>query len=247
MLAMPGLRAFSLAAKRGNEGVSCDASGVFVGGVPLLRPPSAERRYWTVRSAAEINEELTARYRLPIDIASKGGALALIAAALNRGDLAMTAIAAVQMQVPDPPPLAKHAERPDDIARRTQELSRSGLLNFFWNPAQHPRAGVPPNPGWFTLVGEKPAPLGVIPAIRSSIPRISLGSRRRLKGKKGNMHLAASLSFRSQGRGPVHRRPGRQLQSRSNRSEAAFCLWVNIRLIFRGISATKDRFIPGAG
>ena len=107
MLAMPGMRAFSLAAKRGNEGVSCDASGVFVGGVPLLRPPSAEKRYWTVRPAAEINEELTARYRLPIDIASKAGALALIAAALNRGDLAMTAIAAVQMQFPDPPPLAK--------------------------------------------------------------------------------------------------------------------------------------------
>jgi hypothetical protein len=80
---------------------------------------------------------------------------------------------------------------------------------------------VPPNPGWFTLVGEKPAPLGVIPAIRSSIPRISLGSRRRLKG---NMHLAASLSFRSQGRGPVHRRPGRQLQSRSNRVRSRFLL-----------------------
>jgi hypothetical protein len=163
MLAMPGMRAFSLAAKRGSEGVSCDASGVFVGGVPLLRPPSAERRYWTIRLAAEINKELTVRYGLPIDIGSKAGAVSLIAAALNRGDLAMASIAAVQMQFPDPPPLGKTRESQDEVVRRARELDRSDLLKFFWNPAQHPRAGVPPNPGWFTLVGDKPEHLEVIP------------------------------------------------------------------------------------
>jgi hypothetical protein len=148
MLAMPGLRTFSLAAKPGSEGVSCDAQGVFVGGVPLLQAPTAGDSLWRVRPVAELNNELTARYRIPIDIASKAGGLALIAAALNRGDLAMAAIAAVQMQLPDPPSLAKGPENPGDIARRAQELVRSGLLKF-WDPTKHPRAGVPPNPGWF--------------------------------------------------------------------------------------------------
>ena len=187
MLAMPGLRAFALAAKRGYDGVSCDADGVFVGSVPLLQPPSVGSPYWTARPGADLNKELTARYRLPIDIASKAGALALIAAALNHGDLAMAAIAAVQMQLPDPPSLAKRTESLDEITHRARELTRSGLLKF-WDPALHPRAGVPPNPGWFapadddserveaiptaapnpsqvTLVGDKPKILEVIPDI----------------------------------------------------------------------------------
>jgi hypothetical protein len=162
MLAMPGLRAFSLAAKRGSEGVSCDANGVFVGGIPLLQPPGTGNACWCVRPVVELNTELTARYRLPIDLASKAGALALISAALNRGDLAMAAIAAVQMQFPDPPSLAKRTEGRDEIARRAQELARSNLLKF-WDPAKHPRTGVPPNPGWFETVTDKPGPLEPIP------------------------------------------------------------------------------------
>lgn len=114
------------------------------------------------RPAFEINKELTARYRLPIDIASKAGALALIAAALNRGDLAMAAIATVQMQLPDPPPLAKGLEDANEIRRRAQELMRSGLLKF-WDPAEHPRTGEPPNPGWFAPEGNAPESGDVIP------------------------------------------------------------------------------------
>jgi hypothetical protein len=148
MFAMSGMRVFSLAATRGSGGVSCGADGVFIGDVRLLQSPDADSPLWQVRSVGELNKELTARYRLPIEVASKAGALALIAAALNRGDLAMAAIATVQMQIPDPPPLAKRAETPAEIARRARELIRSGLLKF-WDPKLHPRAGVPPNPGWF--------------------------------------------------------------------------------------------------
>lgn len=133
MFAMPGLRAFSLAAARGRGGVSCDADGVFVGDVaPLVRKQS---RYgagaWSVRPIDEINDELTALYQLPIDVAGKANALALIAAALNRGDLAMAAIATVQMQFPDPPPLAKRDESDEELTRRAAELHQSGLLKFW--------------------------------------------------------------------------------------------------------------------
>ncbi len=43
MLALPGMRAFSLTARREGGGVSCDADGGFVGGVPLLQTPKAVR------------------------------------------------------------------------------------------------------------------------------------------------------------------------------------------------------------
>ena len=175
MLAISGMRAFSLAAMRGSEGVSCDAHGAFAGGVPLLHPPSVGRPYWTPRPSAELNNELTARYRLPIDIASKAGGLGLIAAALNRGDLAMAAIATVQMQIPDPPPLAKLAESPSEIASRARELTRSGLLKF-WDPALHPRAGVPPNPGWFAPATEGAEAAPVIPAAMRGDPSASPNS-----------------------------------------------------------------------
>ncbi len=164
MYAMPGLRAFSLAPKRGSGGICCDEQGVFVGDTPLLRRScgSFGHAIWSVRPIAKLNDELTALYRLPVDVAAKAAALALIAAAFNRGDLAMTAIATVQMQFPDPQPLSKGVEANGDLVRRVGELRRSGLLKF-WDPARHPRAGTPPNPGWFAPVGGSPESAPVIP------------------------------------------------------------------------------------
>lgn len=148
MFAIPGLRAFSVSADRNVERVSCDAQGVFIGHIPLLKQIDGS---WTPRPTAELNDELTACYRLPVDVAAKANAMALIARALSRGDVAMAAIAAVQMQFPDPPSLAKGWENPDQIARRARELARSWLLKD-WNPAQHPRTGTPPNRAWFAPV-----------------------------------------------------------------------------------------------
>jgi hypothetical protein len=95
MLGMPGLRTFSLSATPENDGVSCSEHGVFVGRVPLLERACVT---WIVRPIAELNDELTISYRLPVDITSKANALALVAAAFNRGDRAMAAIACARMQ-----------------------------------------------------------------------------------------------------------------------------------------------------
>ena len=154
MLAMPGLRAFSLSAGQDSGGVSCNARGVFVGDVPLLERQRFDGRSgpWTVRPLAELNDELTACYRLPVDITAKAGALTLITNALNRGDFAMAAIATVQMQFPDPTPLVKGIESDDEMVRRALELYRSGLLKVDWDPTKHPRTGTPPNRGWFAPV-----------------------------------------------------------------------------------------------
>ena len=73
MLAMPGLRAFSLSPNRDGARISCGPLGAVVGDVALLkRMQSAdETGAWTARPVAELNSELTARYRLPIDVSSK--------------------------------------------------------------------------------------------------------------------------------------------------------------------------------
>jgi hypothetical protein len=164
MFAMPGMRAFSLAAERARGAVSCGVTGAFVGDVPLLQTGggTAANRQWSVRPISELNEELSARYGLPIDVAAKAGALALIAAAFNRGDLAMAAIATVQMQFPDPP-LTKGSETESEAASRALELHRSRLLKF-WDPAKHPRTGAPPNPGEFAPVPDGTETPPVTPA-----------------------------------------------------------------------------------
>jgi hypothetical protein len=172
MFAMPGLRAFSLSAERTSNAVSCGARGVFVGDVPLLQAAggAGANRQWSVRPISELNEELSAQYGLPIDVVAKANALALIAAAFNRRDLAMAAIATVQMQFPDPP-LTKGRATEEEIGRRALDLHRSRLLKF-WDPAKHPRTGTPPNPGWFAPesgeserpVPTKPEPITVLPA-----------------------------------------------------------------------------------
>jgi hypothetical protein len=164
MFAMPGLRTFSLTTDAGNEGVSCCANGVFVGGVPLLaREGVGAASVWNTRPIAELNEALSTRYRLPIDVSAKAAALELLANAFNRDDYAFAAIVAVQLQFSNPPPLGKCVET-DEEQRRAIELYRSGLLKADWDPAKHPRAGAPPNPGWFA---PKPKP----PSVPSVKPR----------------------------------------------------------------------------
>jgi hypothetical protein len=124
MHAMLGLRGFSLAWQRTADGVSCGEDGVFVGDVPLLNCSRAfGNERWNVRPINEINDDLAGIYRLPLDPTAKLNAIALVAAALNRGDLAMAAIATVQMRFPDPPALKR--------ARRTVTKLRAVPGSFF--------------------------------------------------------------------------------------------------------------------
>lgn len=139
MFAMPGLRTFSISADRDRRSVSCSPEGVFVGNVPLLERADAGRafRHWTVRPIVQLNNELTALFGLPINIAAKANALALIANAFNSGDFAIAAIATVQMRIPAPPSPAEAWASPDEIVRRERELARSGLLKF-WGSRKAP-------------------------------------------------------------------------------------------------------------
>jgi len=68
--------------------------------------------------------------------------LAIVATALDEGNLVLAQIAALHLRLPD---------LPDAIARAALEaedrlIKRGGAA---WDEARHPRSGIPPNPGWF--------------------------------------------------------------------------------------------------
>jgi hypothetical protein len=153
MMHMPAMRVFTLRP----EGVRCGADGLFVDSVPLLRRARDPygREHWSLRSASELDSELTERYGLPIDVTTKAGGFASIARSLDRGDLALAEIGALLLQFPDPPPLGKSARAAEDWVRLAVDLACSGLLKSDWDPAKHPRTGEKPNPGWFAEVARE--------------------------------------------------------------------------------------------
>ncbi len=181
MLGIRGLRAISLSPEQSSDVISCGRHGVFVGDVPLLVNTLVGRGKgcWTARPFAELNSELTVRYRLPVDVATKAGSLSTIANALNRGDLALAAIAAVQMQFPDLPPPLKEIEPANELLRRAVELHRSGLLKADWDPTKHPRTGTKPNPGWFAPASEKPRVPDIKPGrVGWPLPHVNKAARK---------------------------------------------------------------------
>lgn len=135
-------------------GVSCDREGFFIGLVPLLAVEKglAGVKVWVVRDEQALNDELSACYGLPIDSAAKRSGLAGVAAALNRGDVVLAAIAALLLQFPDPQPLGKGVRSLEDEVRLAADLFWSSLLKGEWDPSKHPRTEEPPNPGWFAPV-----------------------------------------------------------------------------------------------
>ena len=160
-----------------DEGVRCDQNGLFIGGAPMLirstRPDGGH--VWAMRPANEQNNDLSIRYGFPIDIAAKREGLARVAQALERGDVALAQISALLLRLPDPPTLAKDgtARAPRNL---TRQLLESGLLKADWDPTQHPRAGQPPNPGWFAPKDDAPADAGgVAPISEEGEPLVPTG------------------------------------------------------------------------
>jgi len=121
MLRLPATRTFGLRP----GGVDVGRDGLFVGSVPLLWRARGlgGREVWSVRPQSELDDELTARYGLPVDVAAKAGGLASIARALDRGDFALAGIAALLLQFPDPPLLEKGAPALDDWMKLAAELA----------------------------------------------------------------------------------------------------------------------------
>lgn len=142
MLALPLIHTFRLS----EDGVRCGTDGLHVGAVPLLRRDGPGAR--APRPPADVEPQLTELYGAPIDISRKVNRLTTVARALDCGDATLAAIAAVLLGFPDPPGFAKDAPARDGLPLVAQ-LAASGLLEGDWQPDKHPRAGCPPNAGWF--------------------------------------------------------------------------------------------------
>ncbi len=113
---------------------------------------------YVVRPPAELERLLARAYGAEVTLHRVMPGFRVVAAALGERNLCLAQIAAVQLRLPD---------LPDAIARGKLEtedrLIKPGcgddrLARAGWDPAEHPRAGVPPNPGWFAPTDGGQAP-----------------------------------------------------------------------------------------
>jgi hypothetical protein len=120
-----------------NLGLACTEQGLLLGRTLLI-----ERRdgRFVVREGSEIEQLLSRAYQSNVVVDRLMPGLATVAAALNANDQALARIAAVHLRIPD---------LPDQAARDAMEAADILIKSVDWNPALHPRAGTPPNPGWF--------------------------------------------------------------------------------------------------
>ncbi len=137
---VPLMREYRLSSSRNAAAISCGPDGAFVGSVPLLKRTSGvgSREMWALRDGDELAAALSESYGLPVDVSAKAGGLAVVARALNSGDVARAQIATVLLQLPDPPPV-KGALSQDTLIKLAVSLDGSGLLKIDWDPAKHPR------------------------------------------------------------------------------------------------------------
>ena len=133
-------------------GVACDAEGLRIGGTPLLTRDA--RGHWAPRDEGELNPALSRLYGFPLDLARKRAGLEVVAKALGNGEIARAQIAALLLQLPDPPAGGNAESDPFGKARLALDLAACGLLKVDddWD-AKHPRTGAAPNPGWFAPTG----------------------------------------------------------------------------------------------
>jgi hypothetical protein len=94
----------------------------------------------------EIEARLSRAYGRSIDASTKVGGLRVVVEALDNGELARAQIAALLLKFPDPPCDEAPGNSPDLLSKR---LNECGWLLKDFDPDEHPRTGVPPNPGWF--------------------------------------------------------------------------------------------------
>jgi hypothetical protein len=131
-------------------GVHCGQDGLFLAGTPLIERQGAQCR---VRPPGEVERLLSCAYGAAFENGPIVHGLARVAAALAADNLGLAQIAAVQLRLPAlSGPLARVALRAEDLRLACERLE-AALTRAGWDPAKHPRAGVPPNPGWFAPTG----------------------------------------------------------------------------------------------
>jgi hypothetical protein len=133
-----------------NLGLACTGDGLRLGRTPLIE--RRDRRF-AVRDRSEIERLLKRAYGTGAAVERIMPGLATVAAALNADDQCLARIAAVHLRIPD---------LPSRSVRSAMEAEDILIKSADWNPDLHPRAGAPPNPGWFAPTDgsdDKPSPV----------------------------------------------------------------------------------------
>jgi hypothetical protein len=134
---IPKIRRLSENTGDDNLGLACTEQGLVLGRTLLI-----ERRdgRFVVRERGELECLFSLAYGREATVQRLMPGLATVASALNANDQGLARIAAVHLRIPD---------LPDRTARDAMEAADVLIKSVDWNPALHPRAGTPPNPGWF--------------------------------------------------------------------------------------------------
>lgn len=90
------------------------------------------------RPVSELNRELTALLKLPIDLTSKMDGLDTVARALSAGDMALAQAAMLNLHLPDLRELQK-ASASEQLPAIALELCSDILKNAEFDPDKHPR------------------------------------------------------------------------------------------------------------
>ena len=128
-------------------GVSCTPDGLFLGRTALVERRGA---FYGVRPQREVERLLFCAYGSSEIVAERlMPRLGYVAAALGERNLCLAQIAALHLCLPDlSDPSARAALETEDAMLKASQQDE-GRARRGWDPAEHPRAGVPPNPGWF--------------------------------------------------------------------------------------------------
>ncbi len=131
-------------------GLCCTEDGLFLAATPLVeRRPSG----YVVRAQADLARLLKRAYRAEIGIARLMPGLGVVAAALGENNLCLAQIAALRLFLPDLPDLPARRDLASEDRLIKSERQDGLLARVGWDPAEHPRAGAPPNRAWFAPAG----------------------------------------------------------------------------------------------
>jgi hypothetical protein len=129
-----------------------------IDGLRLGRTPLVERcgNGFAVRPRDDLDLLLRRAYGAEIAIDRVVAGLRVVASALAEDNLCLAQIAALHLRRPDLADLAARGrvEHQDALIKRTRS---DDVASRDWDPAKHPRADAPPNPGWFAPKGDGPA------------------------------------------------------------------------------------------
>jgi hypothetical protein len=132
-----------------NLGLACSDDGLLIGRTPLIEKRDG---HFVVRQQHDIDRLLSCAYRFKVSATRLMSGLTTVAHALNANDQCLARLAAVHLRIPDLPDRdARDTMERTDILLKYARDAGGGDSN--WNPAQHPRTGTPPNPGWFAPTG----------------------------------------------------------------------------------------------